>query len=235
MSAHPSVLLLEDDASVQRFVQLALEDLPLQLHCSASLAQAREVLRRQPVQLLLADLHLPDGSGLALCQELQAQPPVPAPLVVIFSGGVDALLERQLRQAGVWQVLHKPVPVGQLLACVEQALAPSASSRTPCAPPPATDPVQTFFGGQQALYQAYRQTCLAQFEHDLAQGTQAAQAGDCTALRHLGHNLKSVLTLLGHDGAAQQARTLEAQASAPDLAAATHSWQQLARALQQLR
>ena len=25
-----------------------------------------------PVQLLLSDLHLPDGSGLALCQELQA-------------------------------------------------------------------------------------------------------------------------------------------------------------------
>lgn len=232
MSGSPfAVLLLEDDPSVQRFVELALEDLDLQLLCGASLAQARHILTHQAVHLLLSDMNLPDGTGLALCQELQAHGVPSPPRVVIFSGGIDARLEHALRQAGVWQILHKPVSVGQLLACVEQAmaqqpaaLAPPASTTTQ---PPATDPVQAFFGGQLALYQAYRSSCLAQFVHDLAQGTQAAQASDGTALRHLGHNLKSVLTLLGHDALAQLASTLEVQAQAGNLPAAVQSWGEL--------
>ncbi len=211
----PCVLLLEDDPSIQRFVQLALEELPLQLHCCASMAQARDLLRTLPVQLLLSDLHLPDGSGLALCQELQATASRPAPLIVVFSGGIDTLLEQQLRRSGVWQVLHKPVPLGQLVQCVEHAL----SGPLPSSPPDShtaapTDPVHAFFNGNQALFTAYRATCLQQFPRDLLAGDQAAHQSDYAALRHLGHSLKSVLSILGHPLPAQLARTLEEQAGA---------------------
>ncbi|MBV2164436.1 MAG: response regulator [Comamonas sp.] len=224
----PCVLLLEDDPSVQRFVQLALEELPLQLHCCTSVALARDLLRTLPVQLLLSDLHLPDGSGLALCQELQATASRPAPLIVVFSGGVDALLEQQLRRSGVWQVLHKPVPLGQLVQCVEQALAGPLYSNPPDShTTAATDPVHTFFNGNQALFAAYRETCLQQFRHDLVAGDSAAHQGDYAALRHLGHSLKSVLSMLGQPLSAQLARTLEEKAHTGEPETAMRIWQDL--------
>lgn len=232
----PCVLLLEDDPSVQRFVQLALEELPLQLHCCASVAQARDLLRTLPVQLLLSDLHLPDGSGLALCQELQATASRPALLIVVFSGGVDTLLEQQLRRSGVWQVLHKPVPLGQLVQCVEHALSGPLSSSPPDShTAAATDPVHAFFNGNQALFAAYRATCLQQFPRDLMAGDQAAHQGDCTALRHLGHSLKSVLSMLGHPLPAQLARTLEEQAGAGSPETTLHIWQGLRGHLEALQ
>ncbi len=232
----PCVLLLEDDPSVQRFVQLALEELPLQLHCCASVAQARDLLRTLPVQLLLSDLHLPDGSGLALCQELQATARHPAPLIVVFSGGVDTLLEQQLRRSGVWQVLHKPVPLGQLVQCVEQALAgPLSGNPSGSHTAAATDPVHAFFNGNQALFVAYRQTCLQQFTRDLMAGDAATRQGDCTALHHLGHSLKSVLFMLGHPLPAQLARTLEEQANTGSPEAAMLTWQDLRGHLEALQ
>lgn len=239
MTPAPCVLLLEDDPSVQRFVQQALEGLPLQLHCCASLAQARHILHTQPVQLLLADLHLPDGSALALCQELctAATQPQSAPLIVVFSGGVDRALEQQLLQSGIWQVLHKPVALGELLHCVKQALDRQQPPAPTCADTTAirSNPAHTLFGGNQALFAAYHRTCLQQFTHDLKQGDQAAQTGDGPTLRRLGHNLKSVLTFLGYSASAQLARTLETQASVGTTTTTLHTWQQLRAHLHQIQ
>ncbi len=119
------------------------------------MAQARDLLAAGcPVQLLLSNLHLPDGSGLALCQELQATASRPVPLIVVFSGGIDTLLEQQLRRSGVWQVLHKPVPLGQLVQCVEHALSgPLPSRPTRTATSSGTHrPGSRFFNGNQALF-----------------------------------------------------------------------------------
>ena len=69
--ALPRVLLLEDDPAVRRFVALALEPLPLQLLPCGTLAEARALLEHTPVQLVLMDLALPDGSGLELLPSLQ--------------------------------------------------------------------------------------------------------------------------------------------------------------------
>lgn len=239
MTSLPSVLLLEDDPFMQHFVQLALEDLPVQLHCSSNLAQARHLLRTQPLALLLSDMQLPDGSAATLCVELNANPTAwagPVPRVVMFSGGIDPTLEPTLRSSGVWQVLHKPVTMEQLQNCVVQALAQQPSTPTT---PLSTDTAQRqhiyhFFGDRHTLFAAYQHTCLQQFAHDLVEGQRAAQAGDWIALRHLAHNLKSVLTLLGHPLPAQLARELEAQASTGNPAIALATWEQLQIHLLQL-
>ena len=63
MSQHLSrVLLVEDDPSIRRFVQLALEDSEVELVQAGSLAAAINALRTGPSVLILCDLMLPDGS-----------------------------------------------------------------------------------------------------------------------------------------------------------------------------
>ena len=237
--ALPRVLLLEDDPAVRRFVALALEPLPLQLLPCGTLAEARALLEHTPVQLVLMDLMLPDGSGQELLPSLHT-PDNAACRIVVFSGGVDdAALRRQLQSQGAWRVLAKPVGVGLLFDTVREELqgtlqADPLAADLPTAPAPEAqpqDPVMAFFGGDHGLYQAYLASCLAQFGNDLAQGDAAARAHDAPALQRVAHSLKSVLTMLGQPHAAREAREIEAHAAAGATEAMRNGWQRLRQQL----
>ena len=68
------VLLVEDDLRVARVNRDLLERDP-QVHVvgsAATLAQARALVPALSPDLILLDVHLPDGSGLALLQEWRA-------------------------------------------------------------------------------------------------------------------------------------------------------------------
>ncbi len=234
----PCVLLLEDDPSIQRFVQLALEELPLQLHCCASMAQARDLLRTLPVQLLLSDLHLPDGWGWTLCQELQATASRPAPLIVVFSAVSIPCWSSNCRQrSGVWQVLRQPGPLGDWCSAWSRPWPGRcpAAHRTATRGAPA-DPGSRFFNGDQALFLPTVRHACNNCPRDLWPATKRpTEVCDYTALRHLGHSLKSVLSILGHPLPAQLARTLEEQAGADSPEAARRIWQCLRGHLEALQ
>lgn len=233
------MLLLEDDPAVRRFVQLALEPLDLDLLPCATLAEARQLFAGASVQLVLTDLTLPDGSGLEFLAWLQthAAPSGLAYRTVVFSGGVDPAMQRQLQALKVWRVLHKPASVGCLMGCVSDALT-SLEAPVPAAQPiPAiapSDPVVEFFGGRRMLYDAYRVACLAQFPKDLDEGNRAARTGDAQTLQRVAHNLKSVLTMLGETQAAQWARSTEDCAAQRALEPMRQGWLQLRERVQQL-
>lgn len=231
------VLLLEDDPGVRLFVQMALEPLGVDVVPCATLAQARQALRDGGARLVLTDLALPDGSGLELLQWLHdpARQTGEVCRTVVFSGGIDPAMERKLQALQVWRVLHKPASVGSLMACVSEALAVQAQSAQPATALFSCDPVAEFFGGNRSLYDAYRAQCLAQFRKDLSAGDLAARAGDAPALRHIAHNLKSVLSMLGEGPAAQYARAAEeAAAQGASGVFLQASWQPLRAGVQAL-
>nr|WP_180317891.1 response regulator [Delftia acidovorans] len=250
--AHPAVLLVEDDASITRFVTLALEGMPLTLVSCASAEQAQSLLQSQPFALLITDLMLPGASGVELIEWLRSSPQAGCSAVV-FSAGVRADVALRLEQLQVWGVLRKPVSVAQLVDCVESVLAAQpAGSPAPAsvqaagadvpvdmqADMPADMPadggpaaVSSYFGGDAALFHSYRASCLAQLPDDVALGENLLAARDAAALRRLAHNLKSVLRLLGHEQASGLAQTLEQACLASDWAGATDAWRQLGAAL----
>lgn len=234
----PRVLLLEDDPAVRRFVQMVLEPLEMDLVQCATLAQARQAIEAAAVQLVITDLTLPDGSGLDWLQWLHARVPAPglACRTVVFSGGIDPAMERQLQALQVWRILHKPASVGALMECVEQALDSLAESAAtpPAGATTASDPVTEFFAGNHALYRTYRAACLAQFAQDVRAGDSAVQAGDVQALQRVAHNLKSVLTMLGEASAAQSARSTEECAAQGALESMQQGWRQLREQVQHL-
>lgn len=238
--AHPAVLLVEDDASIARFVTLALEGMPLTLVSCASAEQAQSLLQSQPFALLITDLMLPGASGVELIEWLRSSPQAGCSAVV-FSAGVRADVALRLEQLQVWGVLRKPVSVAQLVDCVESVLAAqpagspapasvqAAGADMPADGGPAA--VSSYFGGDAALFHSYRASCLAQLPDDVALGENLLAARDAAALRRLAHNLKSVLRLLGHEQASGLAQTLEQACLASDWAGATDAWRQLGAAL----
>jgi CheY-like chemotaxis protein len=178
MTVVSRVLLLEDDASIRRFVALALADLPIELIEAASIADARQVLAQQPVDLFISDLMLPDGHAMDMFRTVGD----PAMRIVIFSAGISAATRERAAELRVFRVLDKPVPYPELIACVEQALAMPAAE-APALPLssgadrlPAMQrqrAIDAHFGGQAALFDEFLASCLAQLPADLEAGDRA--------------------------------------------------------------
>lgn len=241
------LLLIEDDASIARFVELALEELPghdasapaVELSVVRRLSEARTALAAGGWQLVISDLMLPDGSAETLLAEGLALA-AGAPPWLVFSAGVHEDRHAALAARGVARTLRKPVPLAELLGTVAGLLAsgrqvlPSAAVVT--AAVPAVDPVSQHFGGDRVLYESFRIGCLERFADDIAQGNAAFDAADWPALRRVAHGLKVVLELIGEPALATRARSLEvaAAACAPG-DTAPEGWPGLARGLADLR
>lgn len=213
-AARPRVLLVEDDASLQRFVALALDTVPIELLTCGSVDAALALLAQQPVQLILTDLMMPGRSGFDLIQALQAQPALRGQArLAVFSAGLTPKVQQRLEGLQVWRLLSKPCSIAELEACVREGARVGEDDAPTAAPAPAQDPsadaIARHFGGNAALYLAFRASCLQQFAADLVAGDQACARADGPALHRLAHSLKSVLLTLGHAEASTQARQLE--------------------------
>jgi len=240
----PRILLIEDDASIQRFVEFALEDIGAELIITDTVKQGINHLNHSPFDLILTDLMLPGESGITLLEKLREQPDLASHTkVVVFSAGLTGSVKTQLQALGVWRMLSKPISVMDLLTCVEEGLSslpvPQASVQSAAPTPPSSSSLQelerhaidTHFNGDTQLFVMYRQACLAQFRIDIDTGDLASQTHDLPALRRMGHSLKTVLHTLAEEDGAQIAKALEQLAERQDLMAAQDQWRQLRNAL----
>lgn len=234
----PRVLLIEDDSSIRRYVELAWDDQPIELLHAPSLRQALEMVRHAgPFRLIITDLMLPDGSGIQLLQSLASEPALRAgAYLAVFSAGLSAERRRELSGLGVDEVIAKPATLADLLGALERGLA----VRPPPRPGGAeagksgSAAVARYFAGDLDLYTAYRAQCLRQFPLDRQAGDLALATGDLATVRRLTHSLKTVLQTLGHDEESSLARELEVNAADGRPDRVMDGWRELARALDRL-
>jgi len=237
MKPSARILLVEDDTSLQRFVELALEELGIELEIAARVGSALASLRARPAELIITDLMLPDQSGMELLAALEREPALRASAkVVVFSAGLNPEIRKQLATYGVWRMLSKPCSVTMLEDCVREGLAqPGAALSSAPAQAAERDPIALHFGGNTELYQAFRASCLPQFKLDVQSGDQACAQLDAPGLQRLAHSLKSVLLTLGDAQASAQARALEDSSAQADWSAALPQWQGLRVAIENLQ
>lgn len=226
MSA-PRVLLVEDDASITRFVQMALEELPIELVACTNVADAMRAMQDEDIRLVITDLMLPGESGMDLVQRLLCEPTLGHRVpVAVFSAGLTPSVREQLNGMNVWRMVSKPASVAELEDCVRDALACKEKTKADYALPALATPqaevhcaeaqaIATHFAGDEFLFKAYRASCLQQFAADVRQGDSACAAQDWAALRRLAHSLGTVLLTLGHSEQSLLARQLESAATQP--------------------
>lgn len=240
--SRPRVVCVDDDASIRRFVELALEDLPVELLTCADATTARELLRQGPVALLITDLMMPGESGFELLASLMADPALRGgALLAVFSAGLNATTRARLEGLDVWRELDKPVSVLALEDCVTQALArtpgpqPMAAATAAAAPTAASESTAAFgdaerhairelFGGDADLYGAFRDHALQQFVLDRQTLAAALRAADWPAVHRQAHSLKGALATLGDAPGRALALALENAAAALDIAACQQAW-----------
>lgn len=115
-------LVLEDDEVQLELLTRHLQALELEVLPATCVKEAASLLRDQRVQLAILDIHLPDGSGLELCQEIDADPQLAGLPTIVLSSISEANLVRQTRAAGGCFFIGKPYDPNVLLAIIERAL-----------------------------------------------------------------------------------------------------------------
>lgn len=68
-----SILLLEDDESVNRGIEFTLKKEGYQVYTARTLQEARVVLQNYSPQMAICDINLPDGNGLELIRTIRAK------------------------------------------------------------------------------------------------------------------------------------------------------------------
>lgn len=116
---HPLVFLIEDNQDIVCINRQALLAAGYRVEDAATLGEARDMLPSLSPSLIILDIILPDGSGLALCREIRAL--AATPVLFLTSLGDSVQIVEGLR-AGGDDYLTKPYDMSVFLARVEAQL-----------------------------------------------------------------------------------------------------------------
>jgi CheY-like chemotaxis protein len=113
------VLVVDDDHDSRHVLTEHLQSAGAMVLTAASASEALDVLNREPVDVLLADIAMPGEDGYSLIRKLRslevAAASVPAAALTAFAREED---RQQAFRAGFQLHLAKPVDAGSLIAAV---------------------------------------------------------------------------------------------------------------------
>ncbi|RYF83968.1 MAG: two-component system response regulator KdpE [Comamonadaceae bacterium] len=115
----PVALVIEDEPQIRRFVRGALEAEGWQVHEFATLREGLAAAGTRRPDLLVLDLGLPDGDGLALIRDVRGWSDVP---IIVLSARTDEADKIAALDHGADDYLTKPFGTGELLARVRANL-----------------------------------------------------------------------------------------------------------------
>jgi DNA-binding response OmpR family regulator len=115
----PCVLFVDDHADTRTALSRLLRREGYGVLTAGTVAEARLLLQSEPVDLLVADVQLPDGDGCDLLADARRSAR-PALRAIAVSGHGDDQRRRRCKDAGFDDYLLKPVPWEDLIAAVRR-------------------------------------------------------------------------------------------------------------------
>jgi two-component system response regulator PilR (NtrC family) len=117
MTDNDPILVVDDEVDLVSTYERVLRRRGYRVISSASRCAALALLERQPLLLLVTDVHLPDGDGLDLVRAVRQMPQPPLAIVVTGFGSRTAALA-----AGAAAYLSKPFALSAFAALVADTL-----------------------------------------------------------------------------------------------------------------
>jgi DNA-binding response OmpR family regulator len=114
------VIVVEDSEAVSGALRVLIEATGARVSVGRSVAETLSLGLTDPARLVLVDLTLPDGDGLAVIPPLRA---AGSSTFVALTGHDDPQTTARCRAAGCVDVLLKPVPARELVTKVRAWLA----------------------------------------------------------------------------------------------------------------
>lgn len=140
MSDSKTVFMVDDDVTICELVGNFIESKGFSFKSMNRMEGALEAIQKMKPDLILLDLHLPDGSGLHLCKDIKGQEKLEhIPIFMLTTREFNIEKEMAL-QAGASVFIQKPFDFELFGEQVEEALLPTVDIKfwgvrgsTPCA------------------------------------------------------------------------------------------------------
>jgi CheY-like chemotaxis protein len=117
----PRVLVVDDEPTLIEVIDDVVgRGMGCRVVTAASIAQARKILASQTIELLVADLNLPDGDGMDLLPDLREHQPNAAAVVITGSPSIDDAIDAL--RSGAVDFVPKPFTRSHLVERIQMAL-----------------------------------------------------------------------------------------------------------------
>jgi two-component system chemotaxis response regulator CheY len=115
-----TILVVDDSASARLIVRETLRSAGYEVIAAADGEEALLYARDHPVDLVLADLHMPRMDGITLVKELRALPSYRLTPMLMLTTESSPTHKLQAKQAGATGWMVKPFKPTQLLSTLER-------------------------------------------------------------------------------------------------------------------
>ena len=115
---HIKVLVVDDDPQVCKTVGMILKDHGYHVQSYSQPRQALQAVRKNPFDIALVDIKMPDLNGLELVEKIRAEDPRIAPIIMTAYPDVQTAAETM--RLGCRDYITKPFREDQLLKSVER-------------------------------------------------------------------------------------------------------------------
>jgi len=119
MNAHKKVMFVDDEEGVRLSWNRYLSEYGFDVTTAEDGAKAIKKLRREPVDVVVADLKMPNLDGIELLQWIHDSQPTTQFILLTGYGNED--VERRVRELGGFDYLNKPISPDTLAAVVTAA------------------------------------------------------------------------------------------------------------------
>ena len=121
------ILVADDESHILHVVSLKLRNAGFRVLTARDGQEALEIAQQQHPDLLITDYHMPQLSGLELCQRLkQDSRTSDIPAIMLTARGYH-LEPHDTEQSGILRMLSKPFSPRHLLSTVNEVLAGKAA------------------------------------------------------------------------------------------------------------
>jgi two-component system alkaline phosphatase synthesis response regulator PhoP len=118
-----TILVADDETHILHVVSLKLRNAGFKVLTAQDGQEALELAQLEKPDLVITDYHMPQLSGLELCQRLKQDPATNGiPAIMLTARGYH-LDPTDTEQSGILRMLSKPFSPRQLLATVNEVLA----------------------------------------------------------------------------------------------------------------
>ena len=114
----PTLLIVDDERATREGLRSALEE-EFDVYTAAGTAEAMQILKSEPIELLLTDLRLGADSGMDLLDSALALPEPPVAIMMTAYGSVDTAVEAMRR--GAWHFVTKPLNLDEVEMLLKRA------------------------------------------------------------------------------------------------------------------
>jgi DNA-binding NtrC family response regulator len=152
MTSEPTILIVDDDEAVGRVLGALLKQGGFSVEVATRPTSGLEVLGARPIDMVIADLRMPEMNGIELLRRVRADwPEIPVAMLTAH-GSVDDAVEAM--KLGAVDFLQKPFDRDEIMYVVKKSLN-IASADAPGDEPPRIPARGDFVGSSEAMHEVF--------------------------------------------------------------------------------